>query len=71
VTLSPIRGGDVVEVRKNGGGATFYAKVQGRARGGELPILPLAKWATWRTCTSREVIGHYRKTKATIEREKA
>jgi hypothetical protein len=68
MTLGPIKPGDIVEVEKRG--VTFFAKVEGKPGGGVVTLRPFEKWVTYRECRSREIVGHYRKSKATLERER-
>lgn len=56
--LEGIQTGDVVEVDR--GGRRFYALVVGSAPGG-LALAPLDRRISYRSCRSREVVGHWAK----------
>lgn len=62
MNVSGVRPGDVVEVDKKG--RTFHAIVRGYGSG-ELRIQPLSPKINYFAATAREVIGHWRASKAT------
>ena len=59
--------GDVVKIDHLG--RLFFAVVE-EVEGQELKIAPLDRNTTWRTATAREVIGIWRASKATQQRER-
>lgn len=61
MNLSAIREGDLVLVDKRG--AQFHAYVLER-RPGELRVRAIERNTTWRAASAREVIAHWRKSKA-------
>jgi hypothetical protein len=67
MNVSPIRAGDIVEIDKRG--TKFHAIVTAPAAGGELPVRPLERWATWRTARPSEVVGHWRPSADTRRRK--
>lgn len=56
--LEGIQTGDVVEVDR--GGRRFHALVVGPSAGG-LALAPLDRRISYRSCRSREVVGHWTK----------
>jgi antitoxin (DNA-binding transcriptional repressor) of toxin-antitoxin stability system len=60
MTITTVRRGDIVEIDKNG--RLFFAVVTARRRSG-LEILPITAGISFRSCVSREVVGHYRRSK--------
>jgi hypothetical protein len=56
VRLAGVRAGDIVQVDRLG--RVFHAVVTGTAPGG-LQLAPLDRRITYRTCRSRDVIGHW------------
>jgi hypothetical protein len=56
--LEGIQTGDIVEVDR--GGRRFHAIVTAPAPGG-LALLPLDRRISYRSCRSREVVGHWSK----------
>ena len=54
--LAGVRSGDIVQVDRLG--RVFHAVVTGTVPGG-LQLAPLDRRVTYRTCRSREVIGHW------------
>lgn len=54
--LTGVRAGDIVQVDRLG--RVFHAIVTGTAPGG-LQLSPLDRRITYRTCRSRDVIGHW------------
>jgi hypothetical protein len=56
--LEGIQTGDIVEVDR--GGRRFHALVAGPAAGG-LALAPLDRRISYRSCRSREVVGHWAK----------
>jgi hypothetical protein len=67
MTTNNIKVGDIIEVDKRG--RRFYAKVRAVgvdvAPGAALEFQAISHGVSYRTCTSREVVGHYRASKAT------
>ncbi len=63
MTIQCVKAGDLVEVDRKG--RRFHAEVEERA-GRELFIRPLDRRITYRTCTSREVVGHWHKSKRAV-----
>lgn len=59
-SLNTIHPGDIVEVERNG--RTAHCLVQAKGNG-ELEVRAITPGFTWRTVTSRQVIGHWKKTK--------
>lgn len=62
MNISGVRPGDVVEVDKRG--RAFHALVRGHDQR-ELVILPLTRGVTWQRARAREIVGHWRASKAT------
>ena len=63
--LGTIRPGDVVEIEKRG--STFYA-IAGKVDDAGLRLSPISRQINHFHATAREVVGHWRATKATRER---
>lgn len=61
MTLTSVKLGDIVEVDKKG--RRFYAFVNDRTDTG-LAIKPIDRRITYRECTAREVIDHWRHSRA-------
>lgn len=61
--LSSIRPGDLVKCDVRG--QAFFAEVSDRERGALL-IQPVSRVVTYRRVKAREVIAHYRKSKASV-----
>lgn len=59
-SLNTIQPGDIVEVDRNGRSA--FCHVEKKASG-ELEIRPITPGFGYRTCTARQIVGHWRKTK--------
>lgn len=59
-SLNTIHPGDIVEVEKHGRTGLC---VVGEKYSGEIEIKPITKGFTWRTATSRQITGHWRKTR--------
>jgi hypothetical protein len=59
-SLNTIQPGDIVEVELRDRKA--FCHVEGKGNG-ELQIRAITPGFTWRTCTARQVISHYRRTK--------
>lgn len=66
MTISSLKGGDVIEVDIKG--RQFYAGVR-EISGRTVRFSPLDSRITWRECTSHQVIGIWKATKATAERK--
>lgn len=64
MTLGSTDTGDIVKVDKRG--SRFYAMVVQR-RGRIIDFLPLDQRISERTCTSHEVVGIWKATKATLD----
>lgn len=62
MNISAVKVGDVVrcDVR----GTVFPALVENASTKGELSVEPFVKAVTYRTVTSRQVVTHWRKSKA-------
>lgn len=63
MTLSAIHPADLVLIDKRG--MQFHAEVLERRRG-ELRVRPLDRRVTHHVATSREVLAHWRKSKASV-----
>lgn len=63
MTLEGVRPGDLIRVDKRGD--VFYAVFAGRWPGGLVEFVPLERNNSWRRCKSREVVGVWRRSKAT------
>lgn len=59
--LSGIKPGDIVKCDRKG--QSFFAEVTAKDRG-RLEVAPLNRAVTWREVTARQVVAHYRKSKA-------
>lgn len=59
--MTSIRAGDLVLVDKHG--ARFHAYVVD-CKAGELQLRVIERNTTWRTARSREIVAHWRKSKA-------
>lgn len=59
--ISGVKPGDIVKCDRKG--QVFFAEVTATAKG-RLEIEPINKVITWREVTARQVIAHYRKSKA-------
>lgn len=59
-SLNPIHPGDIVEVEHNGRRAFCHVEDKGN---GELTIKAITPGFGWRTCTGRQVVAHWKKTK--------
>lgn len=62
MNITPVRQGHIVKVDRNG--RRFFALVTGDATDGELPIRPIERGISYRTARARDVIGHWRPSKA-------
>jgi len=62
MNLSSVQPDDVVLVDKRG--YRFHAVVTEAPRGGEIRVRPIDQRTTWRHATAREVVAHWRKSKA-------
>ena len=59
--IGGVRAGDIVKCDRQGW--VFFAEVTGKSKG-RLEIEPINKGCTYREVTSRQVIAHYRKSRA-------
>ena len=63
MNITPIRERDVVECDVKG--RRFFALVRGRGeRKGQLRVEPITHGITYRTVTARQVIAHFRRSRA-------
>jgi hypothetical protein len=61
MNISTVRNGDLVLVDKRG--VRFHAYVQ-ECHPGELRVRAIERNTTWRAASAREVVAHWRKSKA-------
>lgn len=63
MNLGNIRHDDLVLIDKRG--VRFHAYVEDKRRG-ELRLRPIERGISYRTATAREVVAHWRKSKASL-----
>lgn len=63
MTLEGLRPGDLIRVDKRGD--RFYAVFSARLPSGDVEFVPLERNNSWRRATAREVVGVWRRSKAT------